>query len=56
MEEKRGTDKLEEKQTRCCGVQPEKSTENKPGESPGEYHYRCPKCGADPVVIKIIGG
>jgi len=55
MEEQRGIDKLECKQTRCCGVQPEKSTEGKPGEGPGEYHYSCPKCGKNPVMIKIVG-
>lgn len=56
MEEQRGVDKLELKQTRCCGVRPEKSTDGKDNELPGEYHYKCPKCGANPAMIKIIGG
>ena len=61
MEERRGIDKLECKQTRCCEVQPEKSTggttlEEKPGEKAGEYHYSCPGCGKNPVMIKVVGG
>lgn len=48
-------DDLTKKRTRCCDVVPQKSTENKPGEQPGEHHYKCPKCGQDPVLIKIVG-
>ncbi len=55
MEERRGVDDLTKKQTRCCGVQPEKSTEGKPGENKGEYHYKCPGCGKNPAMIKIVG-
>jgi len=55
MEERRGEDKLECKQTRCCEVQPEKSTEGKKNEKAGEYHYKCPGCGKNPATIKIVG-
>lgn len=55
MEERRGVDDLTKKQTRCCEVIPEISNEGKPGEKKGEYHYRCPECGASPAMIKIVG-
>jgi len=55
MEERRGVDKLECKRTRCCDVQPEKSTEGKSGEKAGDYHYRCPECGKNPAMIKVVG-
>ena len=55
MEERRGVDKLEEKVTRCCEVQPEKSSKGKPGEKAGEYHYSCPGCGKNPARIKVVG-
>ena len=48
------TEDLTKKRTKCCNVVPEVSTENKPTEKPGEYHYKCPQCGADPVMIRLI--
>jgi hypothetical protein len=46
---------LQKKRTRCCNVIPEISQENKPNESKNEYHYKCPKCGANPCMVKIAG-
>ncbi len=60
MEERRGVDDLTAKVTRCCEVQPEKSTggttlEGKENEKAGEYHYSCPGCGKNPAMIKVVG-
>lgn len=55
MEERRGVDDLTKKRTRCCDVQPEKSTDGKSGEKAGDYHYKCPGCGVNPVMIKMVG-
>jgi len=46
-------DSVRNKETRCCGVRPEVSQDNKPSEKPGEWHYRCPLCGKDPCLVKI---
>jgi hypothetical protein len=50
-----GGDNLQKKQTICCKERPIASQENKPTEGINEYHYMCPKCGANPVLVRITG-